>query len=238
MSKTYILEPTEVTITGERIGMLTCPYSDNSLETVFDSISVGSLMDFNSDVLKFAAKGAEFGVLFTIDGTMPEGGPIPGFAYMTVNYRSGGQSMDFPDGTDNVLEFSYYTSLPETVTVSIYTESEDDPEPAPSGLPGLEDKNVVYEYQMLAQNNMKDICLALKELRAAKDPNTSYPENPGYSVMEDMSNTLKDIAVVENNGYAVPLEEEFFNPLEVIATYIRILAVIEQNKSDGNQGMI
>lgn len=87
---------------------------------------------------------------------------------------------------------------------------------------GLEDKNVVYEYQMLAQSNMKDICLALKELRTAKDANTNYPENPGYSVMEDMANTLKDIAAIDANE-TIPFEE-YFNPLEAIAAYIRIIA--------------
>lgn len=89
---------------------------------------------------------------------------------------------------------------------------------------GLEDKNVVYTYQMLAESNMKEISLALKELRAALDSETAYPENPGYSVTKDMANTLKDIVVLKGGTVT---DKEYFNDLEAVADYIRILAGIE-----------
>ena len=94
---------------------------------------------------------------------------------------------------------------------------------------GLEDKNVVYEYGMLAKSNMKDISLALKELRAALDPEGEYVEQPGYSVTLDMANTLKDIVVAKGGTVAA---KEYFNNLEAIADYIKILASIEAEAAE------
>ena len=94
---------------------------------------------------------------------------------------------------------------------------------------GLEDKNVVYEYAMLAESNMKDISLALKELRASLDPEGEYVEQPGYSVTLDMANTLKDIVVAKGGTVAA---KEYFNDLEAIADYIKILAGIEAEAAE------
>lgn len=77
---------------------------------------------------------------------------------------------------------------------------------------------------MLSQSNIKEISLALKELRAALDSETDYPENPGYSVTLDMANTLKDIVIAKGGEVEV---KEYFNDLEAIADYIRIMAGIE-----------
>ena len=94
---------------------------------------------------------------------------------------------------------------------------------------GLEDKNVVYTYEMLSQSNMKEISMALKELRAALDSETDYPENPGYSVTKDMANTLKDIVVAKGGTVSA---KEYFNDLEAIADYIKILASIEAEAAE------
>lgn len=95
---------------------------------------------------------------------------------------------------------------------------------------GLEDKNVVYTYEMLSQSNIKEISLALKELRSALDSETDYPENPGYSVTKDMANTLKDIVTIK--GAVLEGDGEYFNDLEAIAGYIRILAGIEADAGE------
>ena len=94
------------------------------------------------------------------------------------------------------------------------------------------DKNVVYTYEMLSQSNMKEISLALKELRAALDSETDYPENPGYSVTKDMANTLKDIVVAKGGTVTA---KEYFNDLEAIADYIRILAGIEAEAAEESE---
>lgn len=89
---------------------------------------------------------------------------------------------------------------------------------------GLPEKNVEYEYALLGQSNVNEISLALKELRAALDPETEYVEKPGYSVTEDIANTLADIVVAKGGTVEA---KEHFNSMEAIAHYIHLLADIE-----------
>lgn len=89
---------------------------------------------------------------------------------------------------------------------------------------GLPEKNVEYEYTLLGQSNVNEISLALKELRAALDPETEYVEKPGYSVTEDIANTLADIVVAKGGTAATG---EFFNSMEAIAANIRALVEVE-----------
>lgn len=89
---------------------------------------------------------------------------------------------------------------------------------------GLPEMNVEYTYALLGESNVKEISLALKELRAALTPGVTYVEEPGYSVPEDIANTLADIVVAK--GGTVEAKENF-NSMEAIAYYIHLLAAIE-----------
>lgn len=88
---------------------------------------------------------------------------------------------------------------------------------------GLPEMNVEHEYTLLGQSNVKEISLALKELRAALDPEIEYVEKPGYSVTEDIANTLADIVVAKGGTAATG---EFFNSMEAIAAHIHALAAV------------
>ena len=88
---------------------------------------------------------------------------------------------------------------------------------------GLPEMNVEYTYALLGQSNVKEISLALKELRAALTPGVTYVEEPGYSVPEDIANTLADIVVAKGGTAATG---EFLNSMEAIAAHIRALATL------------
>ena len=115
-------------------------------------------------------------------------------------------------------------------------------------------KNITYEYTMTSQSDLKDIALALKELREVISPAGEYssPEVPGYSVSLDILNTLKDIVSakignsadddsadddnnpqkmmkksgdnVELNKEGAELNKEYANDMAGIADMIRQLA--------------
>lgn len=94
-------------------------------------------------------------------------------------------------------------------------------------------KNITYEYAMTSQSNLKEIDLALKELREAIDPDGEYevPEVPGHSVSLDILSTLKDI-VAKKIGDDAELNKEYPNDMAGIADMIHQLAANYPEESD------
>ena len=94
-------------------------------------------------------------------------------------------------------------------------------------------KNITYEYAMTSQSNLKEINLALKELREAIDGKYSVPEVPGHSVSLDILSTLKDI-VAAKIGDDAELNKEYPNDMAGIADMIRQLAANYPEEADAD----
>jgi len=95
---------------------------------------------------------------------------------------------------------------------------------------GLQDQNVTYNYAMVSNSNLKEICIALKALRTKKGVTAELPENPGHSVTLDILNCLKDIAVADG---ATITPKAYANDIEGIADVIRAMAAVESD-DEGN----
>ena len=89
----------------------------------------------------------------------------------------------------------------------------------PEEAAGLEDKNVVYEYQIEANNSIKDILLAVKYgvERGGYDP----VDIPGYSDMDLLIENLLLYYSITGEKLATFRATTFANDLEKIAWIIR-----------------
>lgn len=81
---------------------------------------------------------------------------------------------------------------------------------------GLEDKNVVYEYQLVANNNIKDILMAVMEQNGA-----NAVDIPGYSVMEQLVENLLVFHSITGDKLTAFRGTSFANDAEKIAWIIR-----------------
>lgn len=81
---------------------------------------------------------------------------------------------------------------------------------------GLEDKNVVYEYQLIANNNIKDILMAVMEQNGE-----NAVEKPGYSIMEQLVENLLVFHNITGETLTTFRGTTFANDVEKIAWIIR-----------------
>lgn len=145
MSKTYILEPVEVTFEEGVTGM-DVPVDDPN--AILDAISEGTVIEFSGTKLKFAGRD-EGTAIFTPDGTIPEyepehlacvNPPIDSASVILITYNDHG-----------------------TFTVSIYTEDDSDSKPY---IDEKLSKNVTYTDH--PHNNWEEV------LSKKGDPKTGY----------------------------------------------------------------
>lgn len=201
MAKTYILEPTELVFSY--IGDDTLEFEDDFVDIIDGENLENSILEVDGYSFKVKYAGLTDGsATFTEDGTIPESAPI---TYALIS------------SSGNIVTLKS-TTLPTedcTLTVSIYT-GEDDPEPTPGSIPGLEDKNVVYEYQLVANNNIKDILMAVMEKNGDNAVNI-----PGYSVMELLVENLLVFHYITDEKLATFRATSFANDVEKIAWIIR-----------------
>lgn len=123
MSKTYILEPTEIEFSGNPVNSLLSASLENTqfygltADELKNLIPDGSIVDINNGD-KFIAASDDRGIVATRDGTVPESPPeeYAGFIVDLDTRKVSYLSM-----------FSNATTSPGKYTVSIYTETEDAP---------------------------------------------------------------------------------------------------------------
>ena len=84
---------------------------------------------------------------------------------------------------------------------------------------GLENKNVVYEYQLVANNNIKDILMAVMEKNDENAVNIT-----GYSVMELLVENLLVFHGITGEALTAFRGTTFANDAEKIAWIIRAIA--------------
>lgn len=131
MSKTYILEPTDVTFTFDNDGYLisdaTKPVAQVD-EGIFEIVGDGCILEVSGYPFKVKYAGAQDSKIFTEDGTIPEGGPPTVWA--RANFKNAVIQDEYPAYTQIDLTSPALPARDCTLTISIYT-GEDDPESTP-----------------------------------------------------------------------------------------------------------
>lgn len=151
MSKTYILEPTELEFEQ---GGASLPV-DNA-ETAYEAIPEGAIIEISGTKLKYAATNHASQKTFTPDGTIPESEP--------ENWAS----VSFEEG---FLLIAYKNA--GTFTVSIYTETEDED-------PGYTDISHNFAFEDHPRNDLDgiaDIMDAVLGLTKSSTPTEHASDN-------------------------------------------------------------
>lgn len=212
MAKTYILEPTTLTfIQSDPDEPAVILYEDESDFPIsideFEQIYEGTVATVSGVKLLYAGIIPGVGKSFTPDGTISES-EDPELMF-SVNF------ITKLDDTCNEKFFLMPGNGDETI--SIYNgEDEEDPTPSEGGIPGLEDKNVVYEYQLVANNSINDILMAVIEKNGDNAVNI-----PGYSVMELLVENLLVFHSITGETLTAFRSTTFANDAEKIAWIIR-----------------
>lgn len=194
MSKTYILEPVEMTFEGELVEI-------SGASDIFDAIADGAIIEFSGTKLKYAGVMNENQKVFTVDGSLPEDQPE---VWAAVVFSEEDEFAIPP--TPAKCKVAYSSS--GTYTVSIYTETEDDSDFKPYIDTNLS-KNVTHNDH--PYNAVERIRSKLKQKAEQGDDDSESSENVGYSVKktEDVRVTGFSTSEVysENNktGFEIPI---------------------------------
>lgn len=196
MAKTYIYGPQELDFIGDRDnpGELSAEIDSD----ITNNVEVGDVVEFNGDQFIVYSTHDELAgniIKATRNGNFPEIGVDD---YISIN--TGGIFVQFADVSDR--------PEPGTYTFGVYKE-------ASSGLPGLEDKNVVYEYQLVGNNGIK---LILKAFMKANENNAV--NIPGYSDMELLVENLLVYHGITGETLTAFRTTTFANDVEKIAWII------------------
>lgn len=154
MSKTYILEPVELTfviLDETEVGSVAAAQITTQFEINPDGLNELRLSIDDDVFICYGVDAINDFLVFTPDGSS-EGTPA---INLSATYVVLGP-----------------TELEGTHTVAMYT-GEDDPEPEPSN--GLPDKNITYEYKNTTQNDIEDIIQAIySRLEEVEEPTNGH----------------------------------------------------------------